>query len=151
MRSLQFAQKAVVTRDNAILLVRKAETDPHNPGLWELPGGRLEDPESLDDQICREVLEETGLEIVPGNPIHIWDWTMSRDDRDIRVVAISRYCELSPSKAQEPQRTSDDHLAEQKWFTLRELVDVEVIPSQKHTINVAASHLEETSPCPGSS
>jgi 8-oxo-dGTP pyrophosphatase MutT (NUDIX family) len=39
-----------------ILLTRRADN-----GEWCLPGGRVEPGESLEDAVCREVLEETGL------------------------------------------------------------------------------------------
>jgi 8-oxo-dGTP diphosphatase len=53
---------AIVVRDGALLMVRRA----HDPGkgLWSLPGGRLERGEYLSDALKREVLEETGLELV---------------------------------------------------------------------------------------
>ena len=38
----------------------------HGPGagLWSLPGGRVEAEESLYEAVVREVMEETGLEVV---------------------------------------------------------------------------------------
>jgi ADP-ribose pyrophosphatase YjhB (NUDIX family) len=44
-----------------ILLGRRGK-DP-NKGLWVLPGGGLEDNESLEDAFRREIFEETGLEL----------------------------------------------------------------------------------------
>jgi len=54
---LEFAQKAFIVHDDRLLLVRKSESDPLNPGRWEVPGGRLEvaGDLDLDDHIRREV------------------------------------------------------------------------------------------------
>ena len=41
MRLQQFAQKAFVVHNGALLMVRKSSGDPHNPGRWEVPGGRM--------------------------------------------------------------------------------------------------------------
>jgi 8-oxo-dGTP diphosphatase len=47
-----------------LLLIRRGH-DPH-AGLWSLPGGRVEDGETLEQAVRREVLEETGLSVRPG-------------------------------------------------------------------------------------
>ena len=43
-----------------MLLIRRAD-DAHCPGLWSLPGGKLEPGESPLIAAKRELLEETGL------------------------------------------------------------------------------------------
>jgi 8-oxo-dGTP diphosphatase len=57
----QLAVSAVIFRDNAILLVRRAR--PPANGFYSLPGGRVEFGESLHAALHREVAEETGLTI----------------------------------------------------------------------------------------
>ncbi len=37
-----------------------------NPGKWDLPGGKLGHGETLEEAVVREVWEETGISIVPG-------------------------------------------------------------------------------------
>lgn len=39
---------------------------PPGEGLWSLPGGRVEWGENLDVALCREMIEETGLEVEVG-------------------------------------------------------------------------------------
>ncbi|MFK4327956.1 mutator protein MutT [Bacillus sp. RC55] len=32
---------------------------------WEMPGGQVEEGEALDQAVCREIMEETGLTVKP--------------------------------------------------------------------------------------
>lgn len=54
----------VVVHDGRLLLVRRGQ-EPGR-GLWSVPGGRLEPGETVAEGCAREVLEETGLRVVPG-------------------------------------------------------------------------------------
>jgi 8-oxo-dGTP diphosphatase len=62
---------AVVIDGTKVLLVRRGQ-EPLK-GEWSLPGGALELGETLQQGIVREVLEETGLIVVPGGIIEILD------------------------------------------------------------------------------
>lgn len=50
---------AVVVRDGAVLLVRRA--NPPDQGLWGCPGGRIERGETVFAAAERELKEETGI------------------------------------------------------------------------------------------
>ncbi|GAA1021928.1 NUDIX hydrolase [Acrocarpospora pleiomorpha] len=50
--------------DGRLLLVKRGR--PPGEGLWSLPGGRVEAGESDFEAVVREIREETGLEVVPG-------------------------------------------------------------------------------------
>ena len=43
------------------LLVKRATTKDRNPGLWEFPGGVVEDKETPQEAAMRELKEETSL------------------------------------------------------------------------------------------
>lgn len=53
--------------EGRLLLIRRG----HEPGkgLWSIPGGRIEDGESDEDAVVREVHEETGLLVTVGRLI----------------------------------------------------------------------------------
>jgi ADP-ribose pyrophosphatase YjhB (NUDIX family) len=53
----------VADDEGRLLLVRRAH-DPHG-GTWDLPGGFLEEAEHPLDALCRELREETGLDVEP--------------------------------------------------------------------------------------
>jgi len=52
-----------------ILLIKRAETDSWRPGFWEFPGGKLDEGQDISHALEREVLEETGLVVIPINRV----------------------------------------------------------------------------------
>ena len=42
-------------------------------GEWSLPGGALELGETLEEGVCREVLEETGIQVKPAAVVKVLD------------------------------------------------------------------------------
>jgi 8-oxo-dGTP diphosphatase len=54
----------VFDAEGRVLLIERGK--PPGVGLWSLPGGRLEGPETLAQGVAREVREETGLIVEVG-------------------------------------------------------------------------------------
>jgi 8-oxo-dGTP diphosphatase len=56
--------RAVVRNDKReCLAIRRAASSRHAPGLWEIPGGKSEPGETIEQSILREVAEETSLQV----------------------------------------------------------------------------------------
>lgn len=70
-----------------ILMGRRGK-DP-NRGLFVLPGGGVEDNETLEEAFAREVLEETGLEIEPVQGYSRWEIPSVIELPD-RIILVSR-------------------------------------------------------------
>ena len=51
------AQKGILIRDNKVLLLEFAKY----PGLWDLPGGRVQVDEAGEEAFVREIEEELGF------------------------------------------------------------------------------------------
>jgi ADP-ribose pyrophosphatase YjhB (NUDIX family) len=140
---LEFAQKAFIMDQGKILLVRKADTDPHFPGFWEVPGGRLQvrADGDLDEHIRREVKEEVGLNVDPGPPFHLWEWWMPEAGADIRVVAVARtFTPAGSTEFSTTHRVADDHLSDAAWVSVRDLGDYPLIPSLKPVMDQFRHH-----------
>ncbi|MFQ6327864.1 NUDIX hydrolase [Nocardia sp. CWNU-33] len=58
----QLVVGAVVQHDGKVLLLQRP-TDDFMGGIWELPSGKVDPGETLDQALIREVKEETGLDI----------------------------------------------------------------------------------------
>ncbi|GIH27314.1 hypothetical protein Aph01nite_56240 [Acrocarpospora phusangensis] len=70
----------ILDADGRLLLVKRGR--PPGEGLWSLPGGRVEAGESDPEALVREIREETGLDVTPGElagsvsrpPYEIYDY-----------------------------------------------------------------------------
>ncbi len=65
---IHVAAAALVDGDGRVLLARR-HADSHQGGLWEFPGGKLEEGESIADGLRRELHEELGVEVVAHRPL----------------------------------------------------------------------------------
>jgi mutator protein MutT len=62
---------AVVIDNDRVLLIRRGQ-EPLK-GEWSLPGGAVELGETLEQAVCREVQEETGLEVAVVRIVEVLD------------------------------------------------------------------------------
>jgi len=57
---------ALIDDAGRILMQRRPEGKAH-AGLWEFPGGKIERGESPEAALCRELAEELGIGVMPGD------------------------------------------------------------------------------------
>lgn len=60
--------RAFIIRDGKLLMVKEAED-----GKWSLPGGWADVGDTPSAAVCREVVEETGLEVKVTKLLGVWD------------------------------------------------------------------------------
>lgn len=128
-----FAQKAVVVRDREVLLVARVDDDDAFVA-WELPGGRLGAGESLDDGLRREVREEVGLDITPGESVHTWMWVAP--DGNV-LVAVARLVTAHTGELTAANRVPDEFLGEIRWVAAADLAALPIASGHREAIAVA--------------
>lgn len=52
----------VIKKSNKIYISKRAD-DLHQGGKWEFPGGKREANETIEQALCRELLEEIGIQV----------------------------------------------------------------------------------------
>jgi len=60
--------KGIVRKDGSILVLVKPD------GALDLPGARIEDGETIQSALQREIVEETGLKVDIHHPIEEWSF-----------------------------------------------------------------------------
>ncbi len=101
---------AFIRRGARFLIVQRSRKDELFPGMWELPGGGVED-ESPYTTVAREVKEETGLTVRSSRPVDLFSYNYEgRHAIDI-VFAVEADGEL---------RLSEEHDA-YAWISCADL------------------------------
>jgi A/G-specific adenine glycosylase len=104
---------AAIWDDDGRLLIARRLPDDMLGGMWEFPGGRCEQGESLAECLRREIREELGLEIDVGDRLAIVRHAYSH----FRITLHAFHCH--PMRG-EPQALE---CAEWRWVQFGELSD----------------------------
>ena len=115
------SQKCIVLHGDAVLLaIKRGESAPTAPGLWDIPGGELDFGEDPREAMLREIREECGLEM---NDITLFDVYGEVDQNGNYWVTLAYY---GVSKDGEVQ-LSYEH-TKWKWVTVEEFLKLESPP-----------------------
>lgn len=99
--------KALVHFQGKVLLIRESSkyAEGTETGKWDVPGGRIEPEEKVREGLIREVHEECGLTVMPGELLGVYDGFPRIGDTDCHVVRIYFLCEAPSAEV----TLSDDH------------------------------------------
>ena len=108
MRTLVVAAGIVIERGKVLLSRRKAGS--HLEGLWEFPGGKVEEGEDPRVALARELDEELGIDTIVGE---IVDVTFHRYEDAGKAVLLLFFEATRSVSSKEPSAVD---VAEVAWF-----------------------------------
>ena len=74
---------AAVIMKNDLFLIANRSFEDNSQGIWEFPGGKVEENETFNSALMREIKEELSLNIKVGNMIATID--LNKTDKNIYV------------------------------------------------------------------
>jgi A/G-specific adenine glycosylase len=101
---------AVTLRDRLVLIARRPEAGLLG-GLWEFPGGKLQEGEDLPACLKREILEELGVEVRVSERLGVYKHAYTH----FRVTLHAFFCELVDGEPRPIQASAVS------WTTLERL------------------------------
>lgn len=109
-----------IIQDHQVLLI-KHQSRKADLSFWVIPGGGIEETETEEECVIREMKEETNLDVEidrllldePSPPGSVYRWRKS-------YLCYPVSGEASPGYEPEPEAAADYLISEVRWFDLRE-------------------------------
>lgn len=114
--------KGILVQDGQVVLLKNEREE------WELPGGKLDPGESLEECLAREIAEELGVGVKVGNMVDAWVYDILGK---VKVVILTYHCHTSVPFAQ--IQISSEHKALGQ-FSLEAIDDLPMPNGYKKTI-----------------
>ena len=116
---------AAVIKKNDLFLIANRSFENNSQGIWEFPGGKVEENETFNSALMREIKEELSLNIKVGNMIATID--LNKTDKNIYVhyyyaIILSGQISLNVH-------------SEFKWVPHNQLKSFTYIDGDRHILN----------------
>jgi 8-oxo-dGTP diphosphatase len=117
----------VINSEKKILLVKRKEKElPEADNKWELPGGKLDFGETIEEAIEREIFEETGYQVVAKKMIPKPFYSLWHYPKFDQYTVI--FCFLCQIKTDKKFVKNDHHVKQIGWFSINELKKLPLLP-----------------------
>jgi 8-oxo-dGTP diphosphatase len=143
-RVAAYAILARGSRERTEVLLTRMSDRTRIQGRWTLPGGGIDHGEDPRDAVRREVYEETGLHVEPGEvvDVHSTHFTGSRADglvedyHGVHLIFAAR--PLTESADVEPHVVELDGSTDLAvWVPLADAFDLDLLGAARHALEVA--------------
>jgi len=129
------AVEAVIEKDGKVLITQRSFERLHAPGEWEILTGRVDQGETFEEALKREVMEEVNLKVEvfqPFNTFHFY-----RGPEKAEHLGVSFWCKY---KSGEVKLDKNEQIA-YKWATPDEALKLIADPSIKSSIEKIRKYL----------
>lgn len=132
----QIVSAVIISKDNKILFGKK---DPKKGGVypdcWHIPGGGIEENESREEALAREIKEEVGIDISKEKIELISDddtgeakKTLGTGERVLVSMYFFTYKVVLGKNSEKIKIQSEDDLFKLQWFDINSLSTLKLTP-----------------------
>ena len=124
-----FAVTAIVKYKNKVLLLKKSPKDYNYPNRWSFCSGYVKEFESAENNVLREIREETGLKakiIKKGKLFEVADKKIGRT-----WIVMPFLCEVSSNKVK-----LDHENVEFKWIDHKDTAKYKTVPGLQKDLKI---------------
>lgn len=120
----------VLEGENVLLVKRKELEQPDLNDMWELPGGKQNKFERLDQAVIREIWEETGYRVNVCDEVP-YTYRIQREYPDylMNVNLLAYHCQLKNSERD--QVTNDPKISELDWHSIFDIDYSKMLPESR--------------------
>ncbi len=140
--SVWLSVKAVIVKDDKILILRRSKKEDFHTGKWDLPGGHMDKNEGVTEALKREIKDETNLEVEIGEILALREYPrghkMFNKIKALRFIAYHKSGKV---------KLSEEH-DKFEWLTFDEALEKITAGNdgyeneKRETILMAKKHLE---------
>ena len=117
----------VLTRPNTVLMVHRRPDRRWYPDVWDFPGGHIEDGETVEGCLIRELEEELGIQARRPLPM-LARWVIDEKREDISFLHVTSWSGETRNLA------SDEH-DDLRWVSLEEALALDLAdPAYPHLL-----------------
>mgnify|MGYP001826062300 CR=1 FL=1 len=120
---------AVIRDEEGHILMQKRPEGRHMGGLWEFPGGKIDDGEAPAQALMRELHEELGIEIVVQRPLTF----AVHEKPDLRILLLFFHARISGG---EPRGCEGQAV---EWVAMQDLPSLPTPPADAELIRLLSN------------
>lgn len=81
---------AIIYRDGQFLL-SKRQSHQHQGGKWEFPGGKVEQGETVEQALARELKEEINIDVTTSSPFHYLEFDYPEKTVKLDFLLVTKF------------------------------------------------------------
>ena len=121
---------AVIKKNNLILATQRGYGE--FKGMWEFPGGKIEEGENLEEALVREINEELNTIV----DVEKYLCTVNYDYPNFHLIMDTFICSLKDDKLNMVYHNDNELEHEDyKWLTIKNIEEVNWLPADIEIVN----------------
>ena len=91
MKRIHIVAGVIFNQDKSQLFITKRPDHKHQGGLWEFPGGKVEQGETIEQALARELFEELGIHVSQQQPFEYLEFDYPDKSLKFDFIRVTQF------------------------------------------------------------